>query len=98
MTGGVRGDTGSIPCRGWASQATSPISRPTTTRGGPEIDVIPISPLLMLRAPLVTDEEFPNGRLQPFVGVGPGIFVSLVDFDGATTTKASTSASTFTPA
>jgi opacity protein-like surface antigen len=53
------------------------------TLGGPEYDVIPVSPLLMARVPIATSEEFPNGRVQPFIGVGPGIFVSLIDFDTA---------------
>jgi opacity protein-like surface antigen len=48
-----------------------------------DYDVIPVSPLLMLRAPLATSEEFRNGRIQPFLGVGPGIFVSSADFSGA---------------
>jgi hypothetical protein len=43
------------------------------------IYVVPISPLLMLRLPLVTSDQYPHGRLQPFVGAGPGIFVTLVD-------------------
>jgi opacity protein-like surface antigen len=41
--------------------------------------VIPISALLMARVPLLKDEDFPQGRLQPYVGFGPGIFVSRVD-------------------
>ena len=44
--------------------------------------MIPVSPLLMLRAPLASDEEFPYGRFQPFVGIGPGIFITLVDESG----------------
>jgi opacity protein-like surface antigen len=52
---------------------------PDTEGGGLELDVIPVSPLLMLRAPLVSDEEFPRGRFQPFLGIGPGIFITLVD-------------------
>jgi hypothetical protein len=53
---------------------------PDDDTGGPEYDVIPVSPLLMLRAPISTSEEFPNGRVQPFLGVGPGIFVAIADF------------------
>jgi opacity protein-like surface antigen len=56
---------------------------PDIDDGGTEIGVIPISPLLMMRAPLADDEEFPHGRIQPFAGIGPGIFISLVDFDGS---------------
>ena len=52
---------------------------PDAEDGGPDLDVIPVSPLLMLRAPLVTDEEFPHGRFQPFLGIGPGIFITLLD-------------------
>jgi opacity protein-like surface antigen len=55
---------------------------PDAKGGGPDLDVIPISPLLMLRAPLGSDEEYPNGRFQPFAGIGPGIFVTLLD-DGS---------------
>ena len=83
VTGGVRGGYwfDPLPWLGLAGDVTY-FGPDDDIPGGPEIDVIPISPLLMLRAPLVTDEEFPNGRLQPFAGVGPGIFVSLVDFGG----------------
>lgn len=83
-TGGVRGGYwfDPLPWLGVAGDVS--YFAPDDDRfGDPEIDVIPISPLLMLRAPLVTDEEFPNGRVQPFMGIGPGIFVSIVDFDTA---------------
>jgi hypothetical protein len=56
---------------------------PDVDDGATEIDVIPIAPLLMMRAPLVSNEEFPNGQFQPFAGIGPGIFISLVDFAGS---------------
>jgi opacity protein-like surface antigen len=46
----------------------------------PAIDVqtVPISLLLMARYPLLKDEEFPIGRLQPYVALGPGLFISNV--------------------
>ncbi len=82
--GGVRGGYwfDPVPWLGVAGDV-SYFAPDDDTLGGPEIDVIPISPLLMLRAPLVTSEEFPNGRVQPFTGIGPGIFVSIADFDTA---------------
>ena len=49
-----------------------------------EFDVIPISPLLMLRVPLVTTEELPNGRVPALRSAsGPG-FVSIADIDATT--------------
>jgi opacity protein-like surface antigen len=83
-TGGIRGGYwfDPLPWLGVAGDV-SYFAPDDDTPGGPEIDVIPISPLLMLRAPLVTSEEFPNGRVQPFMGIGPGIFVTIVDFDSA---------------
>src|SRR5262245_37309225 len=49
----------------------------------PEHDVqtIPLSVLVMLRYGLLKDEEFPGGRLQPYFGVGPALFISILNGD-----------------
>lgn len=47
------------------------------------LDVIPASPLLLIRVPLAGSDEFPHGRVQPFAGVGPGVFITLDDTGGA---------------
>ena len=33
----------------------------------------------MVRSSFLKDDEFPRGRLQPYAGVGPGVFVSSVN-------------------
>jgi len=43
---------------------------------GAENEVVPVSLLLMLRAPLVQSPAFPRGRLQPYVGIGPSFVYS----------------------
>ena len=50
---------------------------------GPSVNlsVVPISALLMLRYPLLESTDFPQGRLQPYAGAGPGAFISTVNLD-----------------
>ncbi len=46
-----------------------------------DITLFPVSTLLMLRWPLLTSDDFPKGRLQPYVGIGPGFFISNFEAD-----------------
>ena len=54
-----------------------------------DIYVVPFSALLMLRAPLLPDDDCPNGRLQPYGAIGPGLFLTIADEDFADFTAAS---------
>ena len=60
---GVSGDL-SVFIQSWAIQ--SPY----------DVKAIPISALLMFRAPLVKTPEYPNGRAQPYLAVGPSLVLS----------------------
>jgi hypothetical protein len=39
-----------------------------------QFTIVPVSLLLMLRLPLLTTQDIPKGRLQPYLGLGPSIF------------------------
>ncbi len=48
-----------------------------------ELDVwaTPMTPLLMLRVPLLYSEDFPGGRFQPYAAVGPGFTITAARAD-----------------
>lgn len=39
----------------------------------------PLTPLLMLRFPIGYSEDFPGGRVQPYIAVGPGFTIAAAD-------------------
>ena len=45
------------------------------------LEVIPLTPLVMFRLPLLESPQFPKGRLQPYLGAGPGFFLTSVEVD-----------------
>ncbi len=51
------------------------------TGQGVKPDVVPLSLLLILRAPLLKSDEFPRGRFQSYVGFGPNFFVAQATID-----------------
>ncbi|MGC3973436.1 MAG: outer membrane beta-barrel protein [Nitrospira sp.] len=48
---------------------------------GAKFDVVPISVLLMLRIPLYRSDDFPAGRIQPYLGIGPSMFAAQSSVD-----------------
>jgi len=43
------------------------------------IDVVPVSALFMVRVPLGKSRALPHGRIQPYAGVGPALFVTFAE-------------------
>jgi opacity protein-like surface antigen len=46
-------------------------------RGELDLHLFPLTPLLMLRAPIGTSQRYPDGRLQPYAAVGPALTFSV---------------------
>jgi opacity protein-like surface antigen len=49
--------------------------------GKVDFSIIPWSTLLMLRWPLLTSREFPNGEIQPYLGIGPSLIYYEMSID-----------------
>jgi len=49
--------------------------------GSLDVWATPITPLLMLRIPLGYSEDYPGGRVQPYVAVGPGFTLTAARAD-----------------
>jgi opacity protein-like surface antigen len=47
-----------------------------------DISVVTFTPEVLLRYPLMVDQQWPMGRLQPYVAFGPTIFFSSADDNG----------------
>ncbi len=43
-----------------------------------DLHVIPITPMVLVRIPIMPNEDHPGGVIQPFAGIGPGLFTSVV--------------------
>ncbi|MGH7310952.1 MAG: outer membrane protein [Candidatus Rokuibacteriota bacterium] len=54
---------------------------PTTTQlsASASFDVFTVALNLLYRLPLFTSEAYPNGRLQPYIGVGAGAFIATME-------------------
>jgi|GEM_PF-1477380 len=48
---------------------------------GGDIEIIPLSALLMLRLPLLKSDAHPAGELWPYIGLGPSIFFSTINYN-----------------
>jgi opacity protein-like surface antigen len=44
-----------------------------------KVNVLPISALVLFRVPLLRDDDFPLGRMHPYAGAGPSVFLSKFD-------------------
>lgn len=46
-----------------------------------DVVMVPISVLTMIRFPLVRSRQHHEGMVQPYVAVGPGLFITDIEFD-----------------
>lgn len=78
-TFGIRGGywSGNLPSLGLAVD----LSYFERKAEGAKLQVIPVSALFLLRWPLFTSDEFPRGKLQPYIGAGPTLFFSDASID-----------------
>ncbi len=51
--------------------------------GAMDVEVVTLTPEVLARDPLLVDKEFPQGRLQPYIGLGPAIFITSANDSGA---------------
>lgn len=49
--------------------------------GDSKISVVPFTLLIMARYPLAVSPEFPTGRIQPYIGLGPSLMVYDLEID-----------------
>ncbi len=80
VIGGLRGGgwIRSWPWLGFAGEISYFRPDADSALGAADIHVIPISALVMLRVPIFRSDDLPGGRLQPYVGVGPAVFISVI--------------------
>jgi opacity protein-like surface antigen len=50
--------------------------------GAQDISVVTVTPSVLVRYPLLVDQQWPMGRLQPYVAFGPTFFFSSADDNG----------------
>lgn len=48
---------------------------------GVDVNLYPVSPLLLLRWPLLPSPDVPKGRLQPYAGIGPSFIIADFEVD-----------------
>lgn len=81
LTGGGRIGYWFLPWLGAALDVSYFAPAGNTNGVETRLEVLPISALVMFRAPLFSSPGFPYGRLQPYVGAGPSLFVTRVKVD-----------------
>jgi opacity protein-like surface antigen len=64
---------------------------------GLDVAVLPVSILAMARLPLDVSPEFPNGRMQPYIGAGPAAVYYSALRDGARADAPAASDASFGP-
>jgi len=82
IRGGAWGE-GRLPFLGGAIDISGFAPDGDDRANGADLVAVPISVLLMARLPLVTSDEFPQGQLHPYVGVGPSLVISAIDLDSS---------------
>jgi len=79
VVGGVRvGHWFGGPLKWFGLAADLSYFQPEVAGGVLELHLVPITPLVMVRIPLFADEGHEGGRLQPYAGVGPGLFTGVL--------------------
>jgi hypothetical protein len=90
IEGGIRGGywLGGLDWLGFGFDASYYRPEASLTGGGPvagisSLHLVPMSPLLMVRAPLFASDDYARGRFQPYLAAGPSFVTSVLTSDVA---------------